>query len=130
MLGGQIDVMFANTSYVLSQIRSGQMTALAIPGFKRSTELPDVPLASDTVPGYQVNTWIGLYAPVATSDAIVAKLNAATNAYLRDPKSAATLQALGLVPMPGSVEDAKRFQDAERVKWRGIIAGVKPKAGG
>jgi tripartite-type tricarboxylate transporter receptor subunit TctC len=101
MFACDIGFMLANTAYALPHIRSGRMMPLAIASPGGSKELPDVPVASRTVPGYEANTWIGLYAPAGTSDEVIAKLNAAVNAYLRDPKHASDLRARGLELLPG-----------------------------
>ncbi|MCK1513210.1 tripartite tricarboxylate transporter substrate binding protein [Bradyrhizobium sp. 190] len=127
MLAGDIGIMLANTAYVLPYIRSGSMVALAIASPGQSSELPDVPAASKTVPGYEANTWIGLYAPAGTSDEVIAKLNAEMNTYLRDPKGAAEMRAKGLEPLSGSPEDAVRFQSQEQEKWGRVVSLVRAK---
>jgi len=127
MFSGDIDLMLANTAYVLNHIRAGRMVALAVASPGKSSELPDVPSASETVPGYETNTWVGLYAPAGTSDEIIAKLNASINAYLRDPKEAASMRAKGLDPLPGTPADAVSFQNQERDKWGRVVSLVRAK---
>lgn len=127
LISGDIGFMLANTAYALPHIRSGRMVPLAIASPGKSSELPNVPSASETVPGYEANTWNGLYAPAGTSDEIIAKLNAATNAYLRDPKEAASMRAKGLEPLPGSPADALRFQSQEQAKWGRVVSLVRSK---
>lgn len=127
MLGGQIQVMIGNTSYVRPHIRSGRMVGLAVASAERSKALPDLPLSSATVAGYQLTTWVGLYAPAGTSDEIVAKLNAATNAFLRDPQNAEALRSKGLEPRPGSPADFLKFQTEEQKKWGKIVSFARAK---
>jgi len=127
LISGDIGFMLANTAYALPHIRSGRMVPLAIASPGKSSELPNVPSASETVPGYDANTWVGLYAPAGTSDEVIAKLNAATNAYLRDPKEVASMRAKGLEPLPGSPADAARFQSQEQAKWGRVVSLVRAK---
>lgn len=127
LLSGDIGFMLANTAYALPHIRSGRMVALAVASPEGSKQLPEVPAASKTVPGYEANTWVGLYAPAGTSDDVIAKLNAAVNVYLRDPKHASDMRAIGLEPLPGSPADAVRFQSQEQAKWGRVVSLVRAK---
>lgn len=127
LLSGDIGFMLANTAYALPHIRSGRMVALAVASPEGSKQLPEVPAASKTVPGYEANTWVGLYAPAGTSDDVIAKLNTAVNAYLRDLKNASDMRAKGLEPLPGSPADAVRFQSQEQAKWGRVVALVRAK---
>ena len=127
LISGEIGLMITNTVSALPHIRSGRLVPLAIASSDQSRELPNVPRASDTVPGYVIDTWVGLYAPIATSDAVIARLSAATNAFLRAPENAEAMRALGLEPAPGSPEDALRYQNQEMAMWARIVAAAKAK---
>jgi tripartite-type tricarboxylate transporter receptor subunit TctC len=74
-----------------------------------------------------VDTWVGLYAPAATTDAVIARLNAATNAFLRRPENAEAMRSRGLEPVPGSPDDAQRFQNQETAMWEKVVAAAKAK---
>jgi tripartite-type tricarboxylate transporter receptor subunit TctC len=127
LIAGETGLMISNTVSVLPHIRTGRLVALAVASPGRSRELPNLPPASETLPGYVVDTWVGLYAPVGTSDAAIAKLNAATNAFLRNPENAQAMRSRGLEPLPGSPEDALRFQNQETATWAKVVAAAKAK---
>ena len=77
VLGKQVDVMFDTVSAVLGQVQSGQLKALAVTGKDRFPAVPNVPAAieSGVLPGYDVTTWYGFFAPRGTPPAVIAKLN-------------------------------------------------------
>lgn len=127
LIGGETGLMITNTVSVLPHIRTGRLVALAVASPGRSRELPSVPPASETVPGYVIDTWVGLYAPAATSDAVIVKLNSVTNAFLRNPLNAEAMRTRGLEPAPGSPDDAQRFQNQEMAMWSKVIAAAKAK---
>ncbi|RVT96742.1 tripartite tricarboxylate transporter substrate binding protein [Rhodovarius crocodyli] len=127
LLSGDIDAAITNTVSVIPHIREGLVTPLAIISTAEPS-LPGVPRGSSVLPGYVVDTWVGLYAPRATQDGPVQRLNEALNTFLRAPANAEAMRARGLEPAPGTVEEAIRFQDAERAKWARVVDFVR--AGG
>lgn len=127
LMGGEISLMVTNTASALPHIRSGKFTALAILSTGASRELPDVPPATATVPGYVINTWVGLYAPAGTETARVDRINAAANAALSNAELAEALRARGLEPALGSAEDLTRFAARERKVWSEIVTAVRAK---
>ena len=86
LVGGQVQVMFADTLTAGQQLKAGKIRALAVATPERSPVLPDVPPISDTVPGFDASSWWGIGAPRGTPDEIVGKLNTEINAGLADPK--------------------------------------------
>ena len=86
VLGKQVDVLFDTISAVLGQVQSGQFKALAVTGKDRFPAVPDVPAAieSGVLPGYDVTTWYGVFAPRDVPPAIIAKLNKTINESLID----------------------------------------------
>ena len=78
--------MFDNIPGSIGHIKSGKLRALGVTAAKRVAALPDVPTIGETVPGYDANVWYGIAVPKDTPHEIVAKLNAAVNAVLKDPK--------------------------------------------
>jgi tripartite-type tricarboxylate transporter receptor subunit TctC len=127
LMSGEIGLMVTNTVSVLPHIRSGRLVPLAIASPGRSRELPNVPHASDTVPGYVVDTWVGLYAPAGTSDAAITRLSGVTNAFLRAPENIEAMRARGLEPVPGTPEDAVKFQNQEMAMWTRVVTEAKAK---
>src|SRR5256714_12166844 len=81
VLGKQVDVLFDTVSALIGQVQSGELKALAVTGKDRFPAVPDVPAAieSGVLPGYDVTTWYGVFAPRDTPGAIIAKLNTTIN---------------------------------------------------
>ncbi len=99
LLGGQVDVLFDTVSAVLGQIQSGALKALAVTGKDRFPAVPNVPPAieSGVLPGYDVTTWYGFFAPRGTPPAVIAKLNKTLNDILKEEAVRARLTTAGVV---------------------------------
>src|SRR6267378_715312 len=87
LLAGQVDVVFETVSAALGQVQSGQLKALAVTGKDRFPAVPDVPAAieSGLLPGYDVTTWYGVFAPRGTPPAVIARLNKTLNEIVGEP---------------------------------------------
>ena len=121
LLGGQIQVIFATMPSSIAYIRAGTLRVLAVTSTMRSQELPDVPVVSEFVPGYEASNWYGVAVPKITSVEIVMKLNQEINAALADPKMKARLSDLGGLVLPGSPSDFERLIADETEKWAQVV---------
>lgn len=122
LVGGQVQVMFADAPSALPFIKSGHIKALGVGNPERSTLAPDVPtIAEAGVPNYEAYSWSGLMAPKGTPIAVVKKLNHDMVAALNDPAIGPAMAAAGAEPMPGTPEDFARFLDNEIKKWAKVI---------
>jgi tripartite-type tricarboxylate transporter receptor subunit TctC len=126
LIAGQLHVFVSPIPQAIALVRDGKLRALAVTTGKRLASLPDIPAASETVPGYDAIGWYGLGAPKGTPAAIVDKLSAATAAVLADPKFKARLADMAIEPMPMTAVEFTRFVGAESAKWTRVIraAGV------
>ncbi|HEV7803591.1 MAG TPA: tripartite tricarboxylate transporter substrate binding protein, partial [Burkholderiales bacterium] len=79
VMTGQVPMAFISLPTVMSYVKSGKLRLLAISVSKRSSSVPDVPTMSETLPGFEVNNWLGVLAPAGISPAMVSKLNADMN---------------------------------------------------
>lgn len=75
VVGGEADMYFSSTPAAAGQIKAGRLRALGVTGSKRKAEFPDVPTIAETVPGYDVRQWYGVFAPAGTPSDIVNKLH-------------------------------------------------------
>ena len=128
LIGGQVQVYFASTASSVEYIKSGKVRPLAVTSTKRSEALPDIPLISDFVPGYEASAWYGVGAPRNTPADIVEKLNNEVNAGLADPKLKARLAEFGVSPIAGSPADFGKLIADETEKWGKVVkfASIKP----
>jgi tripartite-type tricarboxylate transporter receptor subunit TctC len=128
LLGGQVQLYFANLGGAIEHVRAGKLRALAVITAKRWEALPDLPTVGETVPGYEASSVWGLGAPKNTPAEIVGVLNKEINAALADPKMKARLSELGATALPGSAAEFRQLIIDETQKWAKVIkvAGIKP----
>ena len=108
LVSGQVQAMFDTVSSALPQIKAGKTRALAVTTAKRSSALPDVPTLNETVLlGFDVGTWFGILAPVATPADIVAKLSAEIVKIVHTPEVTQQLLDMGSEPVGGTSTEMK-----------------------
>jgi tripartite-type tricarboxylate transporter receptor subunit TctC len=122
MLGGSIHVNIGTTTTLLPLIREGKVRAIAVWAKERDPDLPDVPtMVESGYRGLPLAFWAGLWAPAGTPEAIVQKLNAATNAALASPEMTEAMKRLGVAPSIGTPADFAAFLADEAPKWQEIV---------
>jgi tripartite-type tricarboxylate transporter receptor subunit TctC len=124
LLGGQADVLVETVSAVLGQVQGGKMKAIAVTGKDRFPAVPDVPAAieSGLLPGYDVTTWYGVFAPHGTPKAIIARLNKTLLDSLAEPLVRERLTKAGVVVKGTSPEEFGRMMDSELDRWESVRA--------
>ena len=122
VLGKQVDVLFDTISAVLGQVQSGQLKALAVTGKDRFPAVPDVPAAieSGLLPGYDVTTWYGFFAPSGTPPAVIAKLNTTINDILKEEVVRERLTKAGVVVKGSTPEAFGKFMAGELERWNKV----------
>jgi tripartite-type tricarboxylate transporter receptor subunit TctC len=131
LIGGQIDLLCDQTTNTSVQIEAKKVNAYGVTTAKRLTTpaLKDIPtLQEDGLKGFEVTIWHGLYAPKGTPADVLAKLNSALKAALKDPDFIKKQESLGAVVVTDKrVEPAehKKFVAAEIAKWGPVIAAAK-----
>jgi tripartite-type tricarboxylate transporter receptor subunit TctC len=128
LIGGQTQVMFATMPTVLPYVKTGKLRALAVIGGTRSPSLPDVPTVSETLPGFDVSNWIGIFAPNGTPPSIVSKLNTEIVKLMQQPNVQKRLDTEGAKFKVMTPEAFGAFQKSEAQKWAKTIrdSGLKP----
>lgn len=129
LLGGQIQLMFADAPSALQHIKSGRVKVLGVASKKRSSMLPNVPTISESggLPNYEAYSWAALFAPAKTPENVLKKLNADFNTALSDPAVKQRLIDAGAEGDAGSSEDMRKRLQGELQKWKKVIetAGIK-----
>lgn len=129
VVSGELKVAVQDSMSVAAFIKSGQLRPVGVAGAQRSKLFPDLPtFAESGVPGLDVYTWLGFYAPAGTDPAIVAKLNQATNDIMNSPEMAQRLAGQNSEPLgPMTPEQVRAFVSGETAKWRQVVqaTGVK-----
>jgi len=121
LIAGTVDAMFDNMPSSIEFIKSGKLRALAVTTEVRNEALPDVPVAADTVPGYEASAWFGIGAPKGTPANIVEKINKSVNDALADAKMKVRLADLGGIPMGGTPADFGKVMASETAKWEKAV---------
>ena len=127
LLSDRVQVLFDPIISSLGYIRGGQLRVLGVTSATPIPLLPGVPLVGDTVPGYEVDGWLGVGAPAGTPPEIIATLNKTINDGLADPVVKSKLVELGFVPTTMTADAWGKFVAGETGKWAKVIkfAGVK-----
>jgi len=131
LMGGQIDLMCDQTTNTSQQIEGKKVNAFAVTTSKRLTTaaLKDLPTMQEVgVKGFDVSIWHGLYAPKGTPADVIAKLNSALKAALKDPEFMAKQEALGAVIITDNRTDPadhKKFVASEIAKWGPVLTAAK-----
>ena len=129
LLGGQIQLAFADVNLVLKHVEAGKLRALAITGNRRFAGLPDVPTVVEAgVPGYRAETWYGLSAPAGTPRAVVQRLYAEARKAVDSADLQQRFQSQGLIPSTLTSADYAALIAEDHAKWSKLIreAGIKP----
>lgn len=122
LMTGRLDMQFATIAPTLSNIRSGQLRALATTGTKRAAALPDVPTMREAgVAGYEAALWMAFMVPAATPAGIVARLNSEVTSVLNMPDIKEALAQQGVDPDPGAPEKVTERIRSETEKWRDLV---------
>lgn len=129
LLGGQINIVFADISTTLPQIKAGAVNGLAVSTARRSVLAPDLPtMAEGGVKGYDLAAWFAAFVPAKTPRSTVDTLNRALTAAVNDPATKERLLAAGVEPETSTPDELKAFVGTEIAKWAEIVkaAGIQP----
>jgi tripartite-type tricarboxylate transporter receptor subunit TctC len=126
MVSGQIHVLFDSFVSALPHLKEGRVRAIGITSLQRSPLAPDVPTLSEAgLPGFESNTWFGLYGPKGLSADQTVKLNAAVNQILKDKDMQERLAKLGANPAGGSPGQLDAVVKQDTAKWGQLIKDRK-----
>src|SRR5258708_9714699 len=128
LLGGRVQVMFDAITSTIEHIKADRLRSLAVTSAPRSTLIPDTPVMSDFVPGYDVNNWFGLGMPSHTPPEGIDRLNTAVKQGLADASLKARFAAMRGTPFPASPSAFGKLI-ADETEQRGKVirtANIKP----
>lgn len=127
LAGGHIDLAFDNMPIAWPQAKAGNVRAIAVTSAKRSPTAPEVPAVAETLPGFDVTGWIGLFAPAGTPRPIVDRLATELARVLELPEVKTRFAELGAEPTMMSPDTFTAYVNSERAKWAAVVksAGIK-----
>ena len=122
VVGGQIPFMFVDSAAGYGHITAGTLRPIALANMKRISTLPDIATFNEQgLKGFEAYAWQGLVAPAGLSDSIANLFNQELRAALDSTLVKAKFQALGVEPMPSTIQEMSKYAEAERVKWGKLI---------
>jgi tripartite-type tricarboxylate transporter receptor subunit TctC len=129
LIAGQVQMSFTSITAALPFINDGRLRGLATTGARRAPALASVPtMAESGFPGFEVNLWLGVFAPAATPRSIVTTLNAEINKALHRPAMSAGLEKVGAEPLGNTPQEAAVYVKDEFAKWAKVVKDGKLRA--
>ena len=129
LLAGQIQLMFAPIVAVLPQVKAGRLRALAVTSSARSAAAPEVPtLAESGLPGYEISSWFGLFAPAGTPPAVVDRLYRESAKALQSADVRERFAQEGAEPVGSTPAEFGGYVKSEFAKYGRIVKGIGIKA--
>ena len=126
LVAGNVDMLFFQLDSVREQYRANKVKMLAVTTAARIASVPEVPTMEGAgVKDFRSDSWNALAAPPKTPAAIIAKLNDAINAVLKEPEAAEHLRNMNMTPVGGAPDAAKIFIRQETERWGEVIRGAK-----
>jgi tripartite-type tricarboxylate transporter receptor subunit TctC len=126
LVAGNVDMLFFQLDSVREQYRANKVKMLAVTTATRIASVPEVPTMEEAgVKDFRSDSWNALAAPPKTPAAIVAKLNDAINAVLKEPETAEHLRNMNMTPVGGTPDAAKIFIRQETERWGEVIRAAK-----
>ena len=121
LMGGQIQLVTANLSAALALAREGKIRALAVTSRERNPQLPDVPAASEVLPGFENSGWFGLLAPAGTPKEVIEKVYRDSAKIVLGDEFRGRLAQLGMVPVASTPAEFAASNRRESARWERVI---------
>lgn len=128
VLGGEVQLTFANLSAAMPHIKTGKVRVLGVTALSRSPALPDAPTVAESgVPGFQATAWVGFVAPAKTPAALIARVHADILAALAVPALKSQLAVQGLEIVGSSPKEFAAHIRDDIARWTRVIraAGIR-----
>ena len=128
VVGGQIPLVFTAVASAQQYVRTGRLVGLGVPGAKRASSLPDVPTFQESgLAGFDVNSWVGIFAPAKTPPAIVARLHKELAAVLQSAFVKERYATLGIEPVGNTPEQFGVQVRDDLARWATVVKSANLK---
>lgn len=121
VMSGQVNWMLGSPISAQPLMKAGRLRGIAVTSEKRLKALPELPAIGETVPGYEVSAWFGLFAPAKLPAAIVEQLYREASKAVTEPTLAAKMDAGGTETVGNPPREFTRQAKAEFDKWRNVV---------
>ncbi|MEW6334373.1 MAG: tripartite tricarboxylate transporter substrate binding protein [Thermodesulfobacteriota bacterium] len=129
LLAGYVQMLFSSMPSALPHIQTGAIRSVVMTGAKRSSAAPTIPtMAEAGLPGFEVSTGFGMFAPAKTPRPIIKRLHAEVVKSLQSPAVRQSLAGQGAEPVGSTPEEYDAFVRSEIAKWAKVCkdAGIQP----
>ena len=127
VIAGDVQMTIVDTPPLLPQLKSGRIRALAVTSAKRSAAMPDLPAVAESVPGYEMVLWIGVFAPAGTPGEIASKLNAEVVRVVNLPDIRERLDGMGVEPLGNTSEQVAEWIRREIARFGPVVKAANIK---
>jgi tripartite-type tricarboxylate transporter receptor subunit TctC len=121
LVSGQVSITIASAVPLSPQVRAGRLRGLGVTSPKRSAAFPELPAIAETLPGYEVVNWFGIFAPAGTPHAIVTRINGALDDALKSPQLVKTLNSTGADAIGGTPGAFAKVVAQDYAKWAKVV---------
>lgn len=121
MIGGNVQIMITTAASVAGQLKSGQVRALAVTSQERSHFAPNLPTVAETLPGFVVEAWWGVFAPAKTPKPVVDRLNREIRAVAETPAMRELFTRESTDPGTMTSQEFSAYVKTEVSKWRALV---------
>ncbi|MBY0335324.1 MAG: tripartite tricarboxylate transporter substrate binding protein [Acetobacteraceae bacterium] len=119
---GQIQLMFENMPGAIELVRAGRLRGLGVTSPRRAQAAPDIPtIAEAGVPGYEVVSWFAVFAPGATPQPVIQRLNAGFRRIMARPEVRRRMIEMGAEPADDTPEALGALARSELERWTRVI---------
>jgi tripartite-type tricarboxylate transporter receptor subunit TctC len=121
LLGGTVQVMFDSLASSAGHVRAGRLRALAVTTTTRLPTHPELPTVAETVPGYEMTTWYGMWGPPRMAPALATRIQEGVARMAATPEAQARFASMGADPVASTPEAFGRFVRAEYERFGKLI---------
>jgi len=128
LVAGRLQVMVSDFTTAMPHVKAGKLRILAVTTANRSGLLPDAPAIGETLHGFDMTSWNGIFAPAGTPPAILARLEKDSLKLLADPEAKAKFAAIGFEISPMGSAEFDRYVRGEIAHWGKLVraANIQP----
>lgn len=128
VLAGDVQLMYNNFATALPHVEAGKLNALAVGGTERLPDYPNIPTVAETIPGFDVTPWVGVFAPAGTPKEIVTRLSKEVEALVNDPETVKIFKANQIKAAYLDTEPFTKQIKKETDGWEAVIKTLGIKA--
>jgi tripartite-type tricarboxylate transporter receptor subunit TctC len=128
VLAGDVQLMYNNFATAYPHVQAGKLVGLAVGGTERLPDYPDIPTVAETIPGFDVTPWVGVFAPANTPKDVVARLSKEVAALVADPDVIRIFKANQIRAAYLDSEPFTKQIAQETANWENVIKTLGIKA--